>query len=333
MILISYGTRPEWIKLSPVLDKIEVDHRVLFTGQHEDIAGGRYDQCISFRDDPALNRLDNAFISILLEGGYDIFDGVEHVMVQGDTASAAAVALAAFNRKLPVVHLEAGLRTHDNKNPYPEEVYRRMISSIASVHLCPTIYNAQNLKEELGGAYGTVHVVGNTVCDNLVNLKTDEYNNEVIVTMHRRENHARMDEWFAAINAQAAANKDLNFTLPIHPNPDVSKHRHLLTDVNVVDPIPYDEFIARLSVCRFIISDSGGIQEEAAFLHRMCIVCRERTERPEGLGVYSKLCETPERLPFVFESVRKNYKPSIKDACPYGDGHASRRVAEILNDL
>jgi UDP-N-acetylglucosamine 2-epimerase (non-hydrolysing) len=247
------------------------------------------------------------------------------VLVQGDTASTYAVALAAFNHDVKVVHLEAGLRTHDIRNPYPEEAYRQMISRITDIHLCATHNNKENLIAEK--CVGDKYVIGNTVLDNLTDLKPT-YGNEVLVTMHRRENHAIMDKWFTEINKLAANNKDLLFTIPLHPNPNVQKHRKLLYNIDIVEPLEYEEMIERISNCRFIISDSGGIQEEASFLNKKVIVCRKFTERTESVGVHSFLCKKPQDLSHLFDKIYNDFKVNQKS--PYGDGCASQRIYNIL---
>lgn len=330
MILLSYGTRPEWIKIQPVLEKLTIPHKVVFTGQHEDIAVGKYDERLHFPE--CENRLDSAFAAVA--ASKNIFDDVNYVLVQGDTASALAMAMGAYHRRIKVIHLEAGLRSYNLDHPYPEEFYRKTITSIAYGHICPTIYNAKNIEKERGHGSDKdlqVFVTGNTVCDNLTDL-TPEYGSEILITLHRRENHARLEEWFVALDALAATNPDLTFTLPLHPNPNVQKHKDVLKSVNVVEPMPYEEFITRLSKCKFVISDSGGIQEESSFLRKKCIVCREHTERAEGLGAFARLCGSPEGLPFAFESVNRDYEVG-ELACPYGDGEASGRVAQVLEML
>ena len=321
MILVCYGTRPEWIKVKPVIDLI--DCKVLFTGQHKDLADFDYDIGLEIKDYG--NRLDSVFCSVLQ--AEDIFNGIDTVLVQGDTASAAAIALAAYHRKVKIVHLEAGLRTYDMDNPYPEEAYRQVISRLADVHLCPTDHNASCLESER--VSGATYVVGNTVLDSLVNLPVS-YNNEVLVTMHRRENHAIMADWFEQISQLAVENPDLHFTIPLHPNPNVQRCRLHLKKVRIVDPLPYNEMKKRLSQCRLLISDSGGLQEEASFLRKKIIVCRKKTERIESLDVSSFLCDSPSDLKDIFNRLKTDY--TIKDmyACPYGDGNAAQKIKTVL---
>tara|TARA_R110002020_G_scaffold14313_6_gene50853 strand:- start:27414 stop:28400 length:987 start_codon:yes stop_codon:yes gene_type:complete len=324
MILLCYGTRPEWIKIKPLISAFEgtIDFKVLFTGQHEQMRGFYHDHFLKV--EKGANRLDSIFSSIVNLDSC-IFNGVEYVLVQGDTASACAMALAAFNRNVKIIHLEAGLRTRNLQHPYPEEGYRQMISRLASIHFCATQNNKTNLLLEK--CEGEIFVVGNTVLDNLVGVET-EYGDEVLVTMHRRENHPIMREWFNSINNIAKNNRDLKFTIPLHPNPSVMKHKNLLSSLNVVAPLEYNEMINRMSKCRFFISDSGGIQEEGSFLNKKVIVCRKWTERPESIGTHSVLCKSPHDLARAFESVKNNYEINIK--CPYGSGNASEMIVKVI---
>lgn len=325
-LLLSYGTRPEYIKLKPLIKALagKIPFEILFTGQQADIGTGEFTKQKTITDGD--NRLDSIVTSLLNDDW--IYAGITHVVVQGDTTSALAIALGAFHRQIKVIHLEAGLRTH-GKNPYPEEGNRRMIDCISDIHLAPTLDNYKNLIEE---QFHTKHIyrVGNTGLDNLNGIEVS-YGNNVIVTMHRRENHARMDEWFKTINDLARANAGLKFILPLHPNPNVKKHRHLLNWVTVVAPINYEEMIELVAGCKFLISDSGGLQEEASFFNKIIIVCRESTERPETLGIHSFLCPTPEELPALFRQVNANCIPD-KHYCPYGQGNTSEEVVKILLD-
>lgn len=325
MILLCFGTRPEWLKIKP-LTKVLTDYKLLFTGQHTDLLR---DIDVDYKIDilGSDNRLDSVVADCMLQFPEGEFDTV---LVQGDTASAFACALAAFHRKLRLVHLEAGLRTGDLGNPYPEEGYRQMISRIADVNLCPTTLSISNLVHER--TVGQKFAVGNTVLDNLLPYKDGEvrrYDSTVLVTMHRRENHEKMDEWFAAINDVAKEYPALKFVLPIHPNPNVQKHKDLLTHVNVIEPLEYDELLKMLSTCRFVITDSGGLQEEGSFFNRRVIVCRKTTERPEGISTgHSIMCPSPKELKNTVKIVNEDH--IIKEECPYGDGESAKRIAKIL---
>jgi len=329
MILITFGTRPEYIKIKPLIKAFDgkIPYKLLFTGQHIDLLSHIKGEISRLKIQDGPNRLDSIVSSIM--NNDDIFEGIDAVLVQGDTTSVFSIALAAFHRKIKVIHLEAGLRTYDLKNPYPEELNRQMTARIADIHLCPTQRSYDNLMQEL--APGQKHIVGNTVLDNLIDV-VPEYGNTVIVTMHRRENHYNIDKWFIEINKLAKSNPQLEFILPIHPNPNVKKHKHLLKDVNVVDPMGYDDFIEELAKCRFIITDSGGIQEESSFLRKKCIVCRKKTERTEGMDTFSFLAKYPEDLEKIFKEVNNDYIPNENVKCPYGDGRSAEKILKVLTD-
>ena len=329
MILICFGTRPEYIKIKPLLKAFDgkIPYKLLFTGQHKDLLSHVKGDIRRLEIKDGKNRLDSIVSSIM--NNDEVFEGVSSVLVQGDTTSVFSLALAAFHRKLKVIHLEAGLRTYDLNNPYPEELNRQMVTRIADIHLCPTQEAYDNLIREK--TLGSKFVVGNTVLDNLVD-KTISYEDKVIVTMHRRENHHNMKEWFEEIDILAQENSNLEFILPIHPNPNVKKHEHLLKHVKVVPPMNYDEFVDELASCRFIITDSGGIQEESSFLRKKCIVCRKTTERVEGMGTFSTLVMKPEDLQNAFKWANNDYVPDENEPCPYGDGHASEKILDILKN-
>ena len=331
MLLISFGTRPEWIKIKPVVDAIEgkIPFKILFTGQHTSLVEEYLkDTFVVNEIGSGDNRLDSIVCSLLNKD--NLFEGVSHVMVHGDTTSAFAVGLAAFHRNIPVIHLEAGLRTFDRQNPYPEEFNRTAISSLASIHLCPTQSAAENVISMVG-ADSQIFVTGNTVLDNLIGL-SPEIENKVLVTMHRRENHKRIKEWFRIINDLAIENPDLEFVLPLHPNPNVSKYRFQLKNVTVVDPLSYDDCLDFIRTCKVIITDSGGIQEESSFLKKKCIVCRKTSERAEGLGTFAFMCPHPNMLKPAFDGIIQSGEFIVNEDCPYGDGKASERIVKVLKN-
>ena len=329
MILIAFGTRPEWIKISPVVDKIHgiIPYKLLCTGQHTSLIDksiNQYDvQYLNIEN--GNNRLDSIVTSIL-NNADNIFQDVTSVMVQGDTTSAFAIALAAFHRKIKIIHLEAGLRSWDNKNPYPEEFNRMSIGSMADIHLCPTINASVNVRRTFGHN-SKYYVVGNTVLDHLIDIKPT-LDNKVIITLHRRENLPIMDRWFTEINNLAQKNPHLEFIFPMHINPDIQKYKHLLTNVKVIDPLSHKDLISYLASCCLVITDSGGLQEESSFFKKKCIVCRNSTERTEGQGIFSFLCFTPDDLSYIFNNVEIEM---VEDyGCPYGDGQSSQKILEIL---
>lgn len=332
MILIAFGTRPEWIKIKPLIQKLQnnISYKLVCTGQHNELIDHSINQynIVKLNINSNLeNRLDNIVTSILNNCGW-LFKDITHVIVQGDTTSALAIALAAFHRKIPIIHLEAGLRSWDLNNPYPEEFNRVTITNMASIHLCPTKQNALNIRLERGSR-DTAHVVGNTVLDNLVGIEPS-INNQILITLHRRENLDIIKEWFAAIENIAQQHKELEFIFPMHPNPKITKHKDILKNVKVIEPLNYNDFISLLSKCGLVITDSGGIQEEASFLKKKCIVCRNNTERNEGEGIFSELCYTPNHLERIFNETKLQL---VNEPCPYGDGKSSEKIFNLLKEI
>jgi len=332
VILIAFGTRPEYIKLKPIIDifkKERQPYKILFTGQHTSLlpaeATVEIDLTLNIKD--GSNRLDSIVGSVMNQSHIWI-EQFTHVMVQGDTSSAFAVALAAFHRKVPVIHLEAGLRTYDNNNPYPEEFNRQAISRLANIHLCPTTNDAKNLRREK--AQGEIYVVGNTVLDNLKDLQVS-YNNKILITMHRRENHDKIEEWFTAFDNLAKSYLEYDFEFVSHPNPNVQKHLHLLGHVKTIEPMEHNKFIKEVAQCRFLITDSGGLQEESSFLRKRSVVCRKATERTAGLGHFSVLCYNPSELYDMIPRCINNFKISSAIKCPYGDGNSAEKIYNALN--
>jgi len=331
MILVVYGTRPEFIKVKPLIDELtneNIPFKTLFTGQHKDLVTFKADfnlNMVNYTN----NRLDNIINNCTFIPD-KWFEGIEYVLVQGDTTSVLGLALTAFNRQIKVIHLEAGLRTYDNKNPYPEEMNRQIVSRIADINLCPTHNNKFNLEKEM--IMGKSYVVGNTGLDNLLKYKLDcVYGNKILVTLHRRENHDKIDEWFKIINQLAIDNSEYEFILPVHPNPNIKKHISKLTNINVIEPLSHEELIKLLITTSLVITDSGGLQEECSFFNKKCLICRETTERPESLNMTSFLITKPDKLKEVF-----NYHINTKIVdfeCPFGDGNASKKIIKILKEI
>lgn len=325
MMLVSFGTRPEYIKMKSIIEHIPC--KTLFTGQHNDLLKGIVVDYQIRIDNFGENRLNNIAGSILINPLFDkIFRDIEYVMVQGDTTTAMAVALVAFHYEKKVIHLEAGLRTHNINNPFPEELNRQLISRMASLHLCPTITNKTNLIRE-GIDDSIIHVVGNTGLDN-ININNNIYGNIVLITMHRRDNHQKMDKWFQEINKLAMTLSDIDFIIPLHPNPNVQKHKYLLTHVTVIAPVSHDEMINLIKKSKFIISDSGGLQEEASLLNKKIIICRKDTERPESLNRHSFLCTSPKHLYQLATNINGDYVVNLP--CPYGDGYAWKKIKKLI---
>jgi UDP-N-acetylglucosamine 2-epimerase len=331
MILLTYGTRPEFIKIKPLIDEMEkenISFKILFTGQHENISNGRFDYNLT-TSNYNKNRLDNIIINCINTPD-EFLNGITHMLVQGDTTSVTGLALLALHRQIPLIHLEAGLRTYDNENPYPEENNRRIVSTIAKIHLCPTELNKENLLNEK--ILGDIHVVGNTSLDNLIDYKNKcEYTNKVLITLHRRENHKLIDEWFSVINQLALENPNIEFILPLHPNPNVQKHKNILTNVKVIEPMKHNELLDLLIKVKLVITDSGGLQEECSFFNKKCLVCRKITERPEAVGESTFMVKTPNELSNIFEEHINNYE--INYISPFGDGYSSKKIINILKKI
>lgn len=323
MILICFGTRPEYIKVKSLIDNMQ-NIKTCFTGQHKDLLNDiSVDIHLDFTDYCSNNRLNEIIMNILSKPY--IFDNMDYVLVQGDTTTALAIAISAFNSSKKVIHLEAGLRTNDITDPFPEEMNRQLISRIANIHLCPTENNRQNLINE--NIKENIYVVGNTGLDN-IDKTNCIYDNIILVTLHRRNNLELMEKWLNAVEEIAINNPEYKFILPLHPNPHVQKHKHILKKVEVIEPMNHIDTINLIKKCKFLISDSGGIQEEASFLNKKIIICRKSTERPEILGKHGILCETYDKLPEIFDNYKQTFM--VNEKCPFGDGYAYKKILDIF---
>ena len=294
----------------------------------------------------------------LLTGLGDAMDAErpDRVIVQGDTATAMVGALAAYYRKVPVSHVEAGLRSGDIYQPFPEEVNRRIVAPIADQHFAPTQTAADALLRE-NIAADTVHVTGNTVIDALLatqaRIEADPAlaagldplaarfagKRIVLVTTHRRENFGGGMENIARAIARIAERDDLAVIFPVHPNPNVvSVMDRILgdrTNIARIDPLDYPHFIRALGMSHMVLTDSGGVQEEAPALGKPVLVMRETTERPEGVAAgTARLIGTDEGriVSEIFTLADDNaaYQAMARAHNPFGDGHASARIAGIV---
>ena len=333
-ILLSYGTRPEIIKLSPVireLRKVGIPFKTVFTGQHKEL----YDDVKDLVPEPDFNlaimkenqTLTDILSSISLRFGEILrSENPDLLIVQGDTSTVAISALIAFYEKVPVGHVEAGLRTYDLTSPFPEEGNRQMVSRIASYNWAPTELAAKQLKKE---NVGNITVTGNTVIDACENFNYPiSYENKVLITLHRRENFGDpMEKIFSEIDLLAKEYSHLEFIFPMHPNPNVQKLRPILKNVNIINPLGYSEMMQLLSKVKFVISDSGGVQEECAAFGKKVLVCRNTTERPEGLDAgFAKLVHTN-----IIEHFNwANKSPKWSGENPYGNGNASKIIIDSL---
>jgi len=367
-VMVVLGTRPEAIKLAPVIREArqtgKVEPVVVSTGQHRDILnpmlaafGITPDIDLALgRDRHSLNQLASRLLGSLQDTISDVRQRA--MVVQGDTTSAMAGALAAFHLHVPVAHVEAGLRTNDRHSPFPEEMNRRLIGRIADCHLTPTDGARQALIAE-GVPADDVLTTGNTVVDALLyaarlpaestgdpaldELLADQTSRIVLVTTHRRESHGEpMRRTSAAIRSLAATHPDLRFVIPVHPNPVV---RELLESelgripqVLLTRPMAYLPFVHLMRRSALILTDSGGVQEEAPALGKPVLVLRESTERPEGVAAGSAvLVGTDVHLihSWVHRLLSDDaaYTAMARVQNPYGDGNASQRVVAAVEHL
>lgn len=345
MILIAYGTRPEIIKLFPVVRELQrngIAFKTLFTGQQTDLYSDVKDLLPApdytfaqyFTGAGKHNTLTNSFIKIC-SAAEELFTAHKFgtVVVQGDTTTAWALALVGFYNKIRVAHVEAGLRTFDLDNPFPEEANRALIGQIAAINFAPTRGAESNL--EKSGAKN-IHLVGNTVVD-AVNIIKKEYaltdippSNNVLVTLHRRENHEIMDALFDELNRVATGYPHLNLVLPIHPNPNVRKHKDRLSAANIkiIEPVGYLEMLKLIVASPFIITDSGGLQEESSCFNKKVLIVRETTERPEILEVGLGRLVGREIFAHIGWAMQQ---PEAIIASPFGDGDAAEKIVRILS--
>ncbi len=365
-ILVIFGTRPEAIKLFPVIRALAETPglvvRTCVTAQHR----GLLDQVLAIADlapDIDLDLMEpgqtlDRLTARLLVGLGEVMDAEQPdlVMVQGDTATAMTGALAAYYRKVPVAHVEAGLRSGDIYQPWPEEVNRRIVAPIAALHFAPTETAADALRRETIAA-DTVHVTGNTVIDALhwtadrvaadpsLAAGLDEIVTRfagkriILVTTHRRENFGDGMAAIARAIGRIAERDDVAVLFPVHPNPNVvSVMDDILGDrANVarIEPLDYPHFVRALGMAEIVLTDSGGVQEEAPALGKPVLVMRETTERPEGIAAgTAKLIGTDEdRIVseiFTLLDDRTAYAAMARAHNPFGDGHAAARIAEII---
>jgi UDP-N-acetylglucosamine 2-epimerase (non-hydrolysing) len=325
---ICIGTRPEFIKCLPLLSSSDL-YVPIFVQQHTDIMSvleDRGHEIIPITDF-GTNRLNNIMMSII---NSTVFEKCWNaIMVQGDTAVAFAATLTAFHRRIPIIHLEAGLRTYDLEHPWPEEGYRQMIDSIATIALCPSPSAAQHLLDEK--FVGRIEVVGNTSIDAIHQYAlAPRIGKKVAITLHRRENWDQIQEFFEVIEELAEKHPDLTFVLPVHPNPDIrSKAAQTFQKVQVVDPLPHREMCELLAECNCIISDSGGIQEEASYVGKRVFCCRKITERSELVDEYITYTPTPFALREMF-TPQTSLLPS---STVYGVGDAYLKINAILTTI
>ncbi len=350
------GTRPEVIKVAPIIKRLPASwavSRIITSGQQSDLLtstlaefGLTSDHTIAHdksRHTPAhlashlIQRLDQ-----LLEQ-----DRPDCVIAQGDTTTAYAASVAAFYRQIPFVHIESGLRTDDMSAPFPEEFHRRAIAVSASLHCAPTSAAARNLLKENVGRERII-VSGNTVIDALLETaaarpaRPPDYpaGRTILLTAHRRENFgAPLREAFTAIRAFVDVTPDVSVYFPVHPNPNAREAaRDILSDhqrIKLVDPLGYRDMVAAIQNAWCVVTDSGGLQEEAPALAKPVLVLRDVTERPEAVasGVVELVGTAKSRVfraLYDLNNSPQKYARMARSVFPYGDGHASMRIVDAL---
>jgi UDP-N-acetylglucosamine 2-epimerase (non-hydrolysing) len=360
-ICITLGTRPEAIKLAPVISLFQrspaFTTQVVLTGQHREMVD-QVMQLFNLAADSDLKiMLPKQTLTDItcrsLTGLEQLFiqEKPQLVLVQGDTTTAFAAALAAFYQQIPVGHVEAGLRTDDLFNPYPEEANRRLISQIAQLNFAPTAKSVANLQSS--GIAGAIHQTGNTVIDALLTvakrqpecaiagLDWDKYR-VLLATVHRRENWGEPLQGIAQGFCQILEQfPDTALLLPLHRNPTVREPLQGILGnhprVFLTEPLDYSQLVGAMQRCYLLLSDSGGLQEEAPALGKPVLVLRETTERPEAVEAgTSKLVGTdPGGILGAASELLSDtaaYEKMAKAVNPFGDGHASERILQIVSD-
>lgn len=355
-ILCVFGTRPEAIKMAPVVLALKrapwADVTVLATAQHRQML----DQVVQlFGVTPDIDldmmRPNQSLVALMgriLIAIDEVLDAVrpDVVVVQGDTTTVLTVALAAFQKGVAIAHVEAGLRTGDLQSPFPEEMNRVVTTRLSSIHFAPTETAQSNLLRE-GINREAIDITGNTVIDALLMVASQEctsppaYNRTnrlVLITAHRRENFGEpLKQICYAIRDSAIRNPSVQFLFPVHPNPNVRTVAYSLLggqhNVILCEPMDYQPFVCAMKDAYIVITDSGGVQEEAPALGKPVLVLREETERPEAVaeGVVRLIGPHREPLTSGIQELLDNpvvYRAMAKGTSPYGDGNSANRIAD-----
>lgn len=359
-IMLVFGTRPEAIKMCPLVNVLKAranafDVFVVVTGQHREML----DQVLSVFDvvpdyDLAIMKQNQTLFDVTSSVLVKIKDVLEKetpdvVLVHGDTTTSFAAALASFYLQIPIGHVEAGLRTHNIFSPWPEEFNRQAVDIVSKYYFAPTLQSKQNLLDE-GKPEDAIWVTGNTGIDALNTTVQKGYDHPelewakgsrlILITAHRRENLGEpMHRMFRAIRRVMERHPDTKAIYPIHMNPKVREAAHAELDgfdrLHIIDPLQVLDFHNFLAASYLVLTDSGGIQEEAPGLGKPVLVMRDTTERPEGVEAGTlKLVGTDERIIYrEFDrllSDKNEYLAMSQASNPYGDGRASERIADIL---
>ncbi len=359
-VLLVFGTRPEAIKMAPLVIELKkkkcLDVKICITAQHREMLDQVMD-VFDIESDYDLNIMKKGqtltgITSAVLEGVDEVIKEYmpDIVLVHGDTTTSMAAAMAAFYNKKIIGHVEAGLRTYDKYSPYPEEVNRQIVDQLSDLYFAPTEQSSRNLINE-GRDKDKIYITGNTVIDAMKytidnTFKDDitdwigENNQMILVTTHRRENIGKpMENIFKAINKLTDSFSNLRFVFPMHYNPQVRELAIKImgnnNKVKLIEPLDVDKFHNYMKQSYLIMTDSGGIQEEAPSIGKPVLVLRDTTERPEGVKAGTlKLVGTNEDDIFnaVSELVSNTdkYNKMAKAINPYGDGTACKKIADVI---
>ncbi len=362
-VLTILGTRPEAIKLAPVIRELgrhpeTIRSRVCITAQHREMLDQVLD-LFGIVPDVDLNLMQpdqtpSQVASAALERLDDLLqqERPDWVLIQGDTTTVLAAALAAYHRRVRIGHVEAGLRTHDKWRPFPEEMNRRLADHLSDLLFAPTEQARQNLLQE-GIPEAFIHVTGNPVIDALLEIAGRPWrppaghpfaclpqdHRLILVTAHRRESFGEPLRRICVALRHLARRDDLHIVYPVHRNPNVweTVHRELGAEpgITLLPPVDYGELVYLLKRCTLVLTDSGGIQEEAPSLGKPVLVLREVTERPEGVaaGTARVVGTDPTRIIAEAERLLDDevaYAGMARAVNPYGDGHAAERIVGIL---
>ncbi|WP_298528023.1 non-hydrolyzing UDP-N-acetylglucosamine 2-epimerase [uncultured Christiangramia sp.] len=360
--LFCFGTRPEVIKMAPVILEMrnkELDVVICVTGQHREMLQQML-EIFSLQPDFDLELMEanqslNALSGRIFESMDKIFEEVipDIVLVQGDTTTATIIAQAAFYKKIKIAHIEAGLRTYKKHSPFPEEINRQLISKLADYHFTPTSGATENLIAE-GIDQSSICESGNTVVDALkliektihnfdffgeLGVKPEEFKKMILVTGHRRENVGKGIQELCQALIQLARDPELLIVFPVHLNPNIKKvvqdNLDGYENIKLLPPVSYDQMLALLKHCDLVISDSGGIQEEAPAFKKPVIVTREFTERYEAVEAGFSILTGADsiRIIQVAQSLLLNAPDLQNITNPFGDGKAAKRIVDFLEKL
>lgn len=361
-IAVVFGTRPEAIKMAPVVKELErrkLDHVVIVTAQHREMLDQKL-EVFNITPKYDLN---------IMQANQDLFyvtgavlkeiqpvlvkEKPDVLLVQGDTTTTMAASLAAFYLKIKVGHVEAGLRTWNRHNPFPEEINRQITTRLTDYHFAPTPWAKGNLIAE-GIKPESIFVTGNTVIDALLMIVDPKYvfakpplnaidyakRKVILLTSHRRENFgAPMAEVFTACRDLVEKNADVELIYPVHPNPNVQQTaKEILAGVpriHLIEPLDYRPFVQLMNKCYLILTDSGGVQEEAPTLGKPVLVLRSTTERPEAIEAGTGKLVGTSRVEIMHEAQKllsdpRAYKEMSTKANPYGDGKSAARIVDII---